>query len=134
MNLSRTDRKRIEDKLRAYPVYRDFISRLPQEYAYRHLQHDYTGSGGQGSCVSDHTGKAVQDLLDNSCYVVACRVVAEVETVLEYLTPEEREAVRLTYFQPDNLTPDGIAMAMSASRAGYYNYRNTALEKLGIIL
>lgn len=114
-------RKKVEAILRRYPLYKQALKfRL-----YPSVTMDYSErvQGGE----QEYASSTEKYGIIRAQYRM---IVEQVDAVMQLLTDEEKQVIKCTYFEPVPFPWEVIGW----SRANYYNKRNSALEKMAIVL
>lgn len=127
--------KHVESELYAYPDTKKEIERIRLEIMTRERPNDENSTIRSGR-IGDPTGQTATLLVTNRKLEQLERVVEAIESVVEKLSNEKKEMMRLWYWSlPRELTWDGVAMKLGKDRSTVIRWRNQIVyliaEKMG---
>jgi hypothetical protein len=116
-------RREVEQMLKKYPAHRRSMNVLPACVP----SYEERVQGGEQEYISS---------TEKYAFIRAERrqLVEDVELALSFLSPKEKELIRLTYFQDEKLLIYTILNQLHMSKSMYYRQRNLIIDKITPVL
>jgi len=126
----------VERELYDYPIHKAAVEdyeRKRQDILHRMRQWPEQDGGRPQGVISDPTGDSVIRLEALEVRTRRARQNVEVvESVLRMLSSEQRELVRLKYFNPEPMTNEQVAATMSMGLTRFYELRREVIRKFAL--
>ena len=130
MKLSSDTRRVITDNLKRYPLLKERLKILSQQYGVRTSRiFDDTWVSVQGSGNSDPVAASYAKMWADPDYREAYDVVVPIERTLPYLTEIEREIIELEFWSGEEVDVGSGARRLHINRRTYDRHKTSALKR-----